>query len=138
MKTYLLAAATALLTLGAAGTALAQNQWHGGTHFRGHDWDPPAGHQWKRIPPGQAKKRLYYAPRHNVAVREYVYYPQARAYYAPWNKRWYYRNGNRWVVRQSAPLNINLGNGINISLGADVPYTYDTYVVNNYRTYYPY
>lgn len=135
MKTYLLAAATALLTFGAAGTATAQNNWHGGTHFRGHDWDPPASQQWNRPAPRQAK-RLYYAPRRNVAVRDYVYYPQARAYYAPWDHRWYYRNGNRWVVRETAPLNINLGNGISISLGADSPVTYDSYVVSNYRNYY--
>jgi hypothetical protein len=130
-----LIALTALLAA-TAGTALAQNHWHG------HDWDPPASQQWHRTVRHEEhheerrNRRMVYAPRHGAAVREYVYYPNARAYYAPWNHRWYYRHGSRWVVAERAPVSINLGNGINISLGADSPVVYDSYVVGHYRDYY--
>jgi hypothetical protein len=138
---------TAMLGLTATG-AMAQNRW------QGHDWDPPANNQWRdndrhdngrhngwdnrnegRNDRRDDRRRMVYAPRRGAAVREYVYYPQARAYYAPWNHRWYYRHGSRWVVQQNAPVSINLGNGINISLGAESPVTYDSYVVQHYREY---
>jgi hypothetical protein len=134
MKTPLIAL-TALLAA-TAGTALAQTRW------QGHDWDPPASQQWHHDngrhsgwERREERRRMVYAPRRGATVREYVYYPNARAYYAPWNKRWYYRRGSRWVVAERAPVSINLGNGLSISLGADSPIVYDSYVVKHYREY---
>lgn len=76
--------------------------------------------------PRPANQRVAPAP------RRYEYYPEARVYFDPARKLYFFMEGNRWASRPSLPPQIRVGPPVFVDLDTEQPYDYDDEVRKKY------
>jgi hypothetical protein len=97
---------------------------------------PPAPPIVEIIEPVGPKGPPPWAPAHGFRRnRDYYYYPDARVYYRPADRQWFYLEGGAWRVGAQLPasVGIDFGRSVTLTMETDRPFEQHAHVV----TYYP-
>lgn len=70
--------------------------------------------------------------------RDYYYYPDARVYYRPSDRTWFFLEGGIWRVAAELPasIGIDFGRSVTLTMETDRPFEHHAHVVNYYPTHY--
>lgn len=100
---------------------------------------PPAPPVVEIVEPVGPKGPPPWAPAHGFRRnREYYYYPDARVYYRPADRTWFYLDGGNWRIATQLPtgIGIDFGRSVTLTMETERPFEHHAHVVNYYPSNY--
>lgn len=139
MKPRLLRLAAALLLLAASAAVARALDGSFSAEIRLGRALPPAPPVVEVIEPVGPKGPPPWAPAHGFRRnRDYYYYPDARVYYRPSDRTWFFLDGGTWRVAAQLPasIGIDFGRSVTLTMETDRPFEHHAQVVNYYPPHY--
>lgn len=100
---------------------------------------PPAPPEVEIVEPVGPKGPPPWAPAHGFRRnRDYYYYPDARVYYRPADRTWFYLEGGNWRIAAQLPasIGIDFGRSVTLTMETARPFEYHRQVVSHYPANY--